>query len=126
MVLDLPTDAGGTMKTSRYLYLQTAHHKPIPYAPDARASTSSLLRYTAFQALAALCTRRADEHQRLGFGGPKNQTADLRTLKAAGVGWIVLHPHIDPDVAPTLKKRIEQDLGPATLETEEHFIWLLD
>ena len=49
MVLDLPTDAGGTMKTSRYLYLQTAHHKSIPYAPDAQASTSSLLRYTAFQ-----------------------------------------------------------------------------
>ena len=126
MVLDLPTDAGGTMKTSLYLYLQTAHHKSIPYAPDARASTSSLLRYTAFQELAALCTRRADEHQRLGFGGPKNQRADIRSLKAAGVRWIVLHPHIDPDASSTLADRIEQDLGPASLQTEEHFIWVLE
>ena len=57
-VLDLPTDSGSTMSASRYLYYQSLHHKPIPYAPDVRASTSSLLRYQSFRYLAAQCRRR--------------------------------------------------------------------
>ena len=47
-------------------------------------------------------------------------------LKAAGVRWIVLHLYIDPNVTPALKKRLEQDLGPATLESEDHLVWILD
>ncbi|MGC6507310.1 MAG: hypothetical protein ACON4U_02795 [Myxococcota bacterium] len=126
MVLDLPTDAGETMRTSRYLYYQTTHHKPIPYAPDVRASTSSLLRYGAFQELAALCQRRADEHQRLGFGQARGQEANVKSLAAAGVRWIVLHPDIDPSVTSTLKQRIEADLGPAPVQQDGVLVWKLD
>ena len=126
MVLDLPTDAGETMRTSRYLYYQTTHHKPIPYAPDVRASTSSLLRYTAFQELAALCQRRADEHRRLGFGHPSGKPTNVKSLSAAGVKWIVLHSDIDPKVTPDLKERLEKDLGPANLEQDGVLVWTLE
>ncbi|MDP6935231.1 MAG: hypothetical protein QGG40_20090, partial [Myxococcota bacterium] len=42
-ILDLPTDIGATMASSRYLVWQASHRRPIPYAPDARASTAALL-----------------------------------------------------------------------------------
>jgi hypothetical protein len=111
IVLDLPTDSGSTMRTSQYLFFQTHHQKGIPYAPDVRASTSNLLRNAAFRELAALCNRRADEHQRLGLGGPSSANSNLMGLKNASVGWIVVHHTIDPSVTQSLINRIEKDLG---------------
>lgn len=111
-VLDLPTDAGATMRTSRYLYWQAAGHGlPIPYAPDARASTAALIGAPAFQALAALCERRPDEQARMGTPPPGASTHPA-TLRSRGVRWIVLHPAVDPRSAGALRAALEADLGP--------------
>ena len=111
-VLDLPTDSGSTMKASKYLYYQTYHSKPIPYAPDVRASTSSLLRNNALKHC-KICRRRSDEQKALGFGGPQRGSQSLITLRDAKIGWIVLHKDIDPSVfaklSQPLKKNLERD-----------------
>jgi len=111
-VLDLPTDAGATMATSRYLFWQSAHRLPIPYGPDARASTCRLLLYPPFRALAALCRRRPDEHARLNLrsAGPGNHHP--AQLQRAGIRYIVLHHDIDPSVTGALRAALEDGLGP--------------
>ena len=123
-VLDLPTDAASTLRTSRYRYWQAAsHHRPIPYAPDARASTSALISAPAFQALAALCRRRPDEQARMGSPPPGASTHPA-TLAARGVRWIVLHPDVDPAVTDTLREALEADLGPGQ-DTDGTLVWEL-
>lgn len=124
-VLDLPTDSGSTMKASKYLYYQTYHSKPIPYAPDVRASTSSLLRNNAFKNIAKICRRRSDEQKALGFGGPQRGSQSLITLRDAKIGWIVLHKDIDPSVFAKLKSTIEKELGEG-IAASESIIWKLD
>lgn len=115
-VLDLPTDAGATMATSRYLYWQTAHGLPIPYAPDARASTASLLDDPFFRALASLCRRRPDEAAALRLEGipPELAAAEARPerLRDRGYRWIVLHQDLDPAAAPALEALLRAALGP--------------
>lgn len=116
-VLDLPTDAGETMATSRYLYWQAAHWRPIPYAPDVRASTSALIDRRAFRRLAALSPRRGDEDLRLDLiddpsdGNPAAEV--VGGLLDADIRWIVVHTSMDTDgrIAPTL----EGWLGPGTV-----------
>ena len=39
-VLDLPAEAGTSMKTSRYFWFQTEHERPIPYTPDVRLGST--------------------------------------------------------------------------------------
>lgn len=39
-VLDLPAEAGTSMRTSQYFWYQTKHKKPIPYTPDARIGST--------------------------------------------------------------------------------------
>lgn len=39
-VLDLPAEAGTTMRTSRWFWLQTAHGRPIPWTPDVRLGSA--------------------------------------------------------------------------------------
>lgn len=112
LVLDLPTDAGATMATSRYLYWQTSHNHPIPYAPDARASTASLLDDPGFRALAALCRRRPDEQQATGLDQVEGGALHPERLRDRGVRWIVLHPKLDPSVTPALETTVEVALGP--------------
>jgi len=124
-VLDLPTDSGSNMMASKYLYWQSYHNKGIPYAPDVRASTSSLLNNTAFRRLAALCTRRADEHQRLGLHNRSPGSTDPRTLSSQGYGWIVLHKNIDPTVYQQLLEVLQADLG-AGLTIDDATIWRLE
>ena len=99
------------MGSSRYLYWQAAHGKGIPYAPDARASTSSLLNNPAFRRLAALCSRRADEQQRLGLNNSAPGNQHPQSLAGEGIGWIVLHDQIDPIVSQQLREVIQADLG---------------
>ena len=123
-VLDLPTDSGSTMKASKYLYYQTYHKKPIPYAPDVRASTSSLLRNNAFKNIAKLCRRRSDEQKSLGFGGPQRGSQSLITLRDAQIGWIVLHKDIDPSVYDKIKTTIERELGEGMLSGDS-VLWRL-
>ncbi len=112
-ILDLPTDAGATMGTSRYLLYQSFHGRPVPYGPDARASTSALLPVPAFRRLAALCRRRPDEDRRLQLGRAGGDTR-LVGLRRKGVRWIVLHHDIDPEVAPALEAEIAGELGPGS------------
>ena len=124
-VLDLPTDSGSTMEASRYLYWQSYHGKGIPYAPDVRASTASLLNHPAFRRLAALCSRRPDEHQRLGLHNRSPGSSDPRTLSSLGYGWIVLHKEIDPTVYQQLLEVLQADLG-AGLTIDDATIWRLE
>jgi len=124
-VLDLPTDSGSTMRASQYLYWQTYHGKGIPYAPDVRASTASLLNHPAFRRLAALCQRRNDEHQRLGLHNRSPGSSDPRTLASLGYGWIVLHKKVDPTVYQQLLEVLQADLG-AGLTIEDATIWRLE
>ena len=124
-ILDLPTDSGYTMKASKYLYYQTYHKKPIPYAPDVRASTSSLLRHNAFKSIAQLCKRRKDEQMALGFGGPQRGSQSLITLRDAKIGWIALHKDIDPSVYEKLQQTIEREFGEG-IQTEGHSLWRID
>ena len=39
-VLDLPAEAGTSMRTSQYFWYQSKHKKPIPYTPDARIGST--------------------------------------------------------------------------------------
>ncbi|MDG1478884.1 MAG: hypothetical protein P8R54_04800 [Myxococcota bacterium] len=115
-VLDLPTDAGMTMATSRYLFWQSTHRLPISYGPDARASTSALLREPSFRVLAALCSRRPDEHARLNLssGGPGGSHPSR--LIRSKIRYIVLHHDIDPAVTEALRAELTGSLGPGAEE----------
>ena len=124
-VLDLPTDAGGTMGSSRYLYWQTYHEKGIPYAPDARASTSSLLNIPSFRRLAAMCTRREDENRALGLRNKAPGSDHMQMLRGHGIGWIVLHHNIDPLVVPALQESLQVDLGTGVM-IGNATVWRLD
>jgi hypothetical protein len=117
-ILDLPTDGGLTMSSSRYLVFQAHHRRPIPYAPDVRASTSVLIHEAAFRRLAALSSRRADEQARLGLSRSSGDT-DVRRLREMGYRWIVLHPRIGRDAAARLQAELESALGPGTAVGEE-------
>jgi hypothetical protein len=121
-VLDLPTDAGSTMRTSRYLVWQAAHGRPIPYGPDARASTSSLIHSPPFRKLAALSSRRADEQRRLNLGGNDPGSAHPNGLRSQGIRWIVVHRQIDPEAAERTISTLESDLGPG-VEVQDAVMW---
>ena len=122
-VLDLPTDSGSTMETSRYLYWQSSHHKPIPYGPDVRASTSSLLQYHSFRYLASLCTRRKDEQLALGLRNAKE--IPPTDLINANIGWIVLHKNIDPKATKELLPFLTRTLGEG-VEIGDSVRWRLE
>ena len=121
-VLDLPTDAGATMATSRYLFWQSVHRLPIPYGPDARASTCRLLAYPSFRALAALCRRRPDEHARLNLSSPGPGSRHPARLSQSRIRYIVLHHDIDPSVTDDLRAALEGSLG-AGAELEGATLW---
>ena len=117
-ILDLPTDAGETMATSRYLYWQTAHHRPIPYAPDARASTAALLDDPLFRQLASLSSRRLDEQDRLRLDIVAPGSGGAERLRDRGVRWVVLHRDLDPAAAPALEEALRAALGPGEVVGE--------
>jgi hypothetical protein len=111
-VLDLPPEAGPTMTTSRYLWWQTAHGKPIPYAPDVRALTSSLFEDVAFRKLAVFATVRADHEGRTKLPWPGPGEGRPMSLLYKGMRWIVVHPEIDPDAAAATEASLRSTLGP--------------
>jgi len=112
-VIDLPTDAGMTMGTSRYLYWQTIHQQPIIYAPDARAATSSILRVDWYRELASLSDRRIDGP---GQGLATFPQSDTNTVvKRAGdirVRWLVVHRQFEQ---PAVEEKVVEWLGPGTV-----------
>jgi len=120
-ILDLPTDAGATMATSRYLWWQAFHGRPIVYGPDARASTSPLIHDSAFRTLAAASTRRDDEAHRLQLGGAADRAA-TRSLRDIGLRWVVVHHDLDPEAGARLHAVLESELGPGS-RTGDTEIW---
>ncbi len=120
-VLDLPTDAGETMATSRYLWWQTAHGQPIVYGPDARASTSPLIHEPTFRTLAAASTRRTDEADRLQLEGAGERIA-TRSLRDMGIRWIVVHHDLDPEAGERLDTLLTDELG-AGARTGSTTVW---
>jgi len=121
-ILDLPTDAGYTMRTSRYLVWQAAHGRPIPYGPDARASTNALIHTPPFRKLASLSNRRTDEHKRLGLNAKDLGNTHPKGLRKQGIRWIVVHRQIDEEAAARTIASLEADLGPGT-EVQQAVIW---
>ena len=120
-LLDLPTDAGATMATSRYLAWQAVHRRPIPYGPDARASTNALLNESAFRPLARLSRRRADEGGRLGLDS-QQQAPHAFALADLGVRWIALHHDLDPEAAARIEVALTAELGPG-VRAGETVLW---
>lgn len=125
-VLDLPTDVGQTMGSSRYLWWQTGHWRPIPYGPDARASTSAVRHRSYFQELAIRCNRRGDEDTSLEFQDRVNSNNPTSELAQAydldGLGWVVLHPELDPDAAVELQAWMTQVAGAPT-QVDGALVW---
>ncbi|MFZ5475453.1 MAG: hypothetical protein ACOZNI_01655, partial [Myxococcota bacterium] len=94
-VLDLPAEVGDTMATSRYLVYQTASARPIPYRPDARAGTSSLLGVPAFQVLALPSMHRPEHRARVAAQVAGLADVDLGALVQKGVRWVVVHRELE-------------------------------
>ncbi len=95
LVLDLPGAVGNTMATSRYLVLQAAHGRPIPYRPDARASSASLLGVPVFQLFALASEPREEHRAMLQQPAGSIQTVDREDLARAGVGHVLLHRDLE-------------------------------
>jgi hypothetical protein len=95
VVLDLPGAVGNSMATSRYLILQTFHGRPIPYRPDARASSASLLEVPSFQILALASESREEHRAKLLTGLDRLRYVDRKGLVDAGVAEVVVHRDLD-------------------------------
>ena len=121
-VLDLPTDVGMKFITSRYLYWQAAHGKGIPYAPDARANTSSLMRSNYFLDLANQCQLRKGVKLPPSSRGWKH-TADIQRDK---IGWIIVHEDLDPITAPKLITILRNKLGEPTIQAGTATAWKIE
>jgi hypothetical protein len=95
-VLDLPPEVGATMTTSRYLTYQTVHGRPIPYRPDARGDTSTVLRFATFRVLAVMGGSRDDGHLRALWQSLDRVTSvESDELARAGFAWIVVHRDLE-------------------------------
>jgi hypothetical protein len=99
MVLDLPMEAGATMKTSQYFWFQTVHERPIPWTPDVRRGS----------------VRDPDVFWAAG----SNTLGENPVTPPAGAldhyALIVIHPEMEPDVAA----RWKDALGKRYVFTEE-------
>jgi hypothetical protein len=114
LVLDLPGAVGNTMATSRYLVLQAEHGRAIPYRPDARASSASLLAVPTFQLLALASESRQEHRAMLGPAVASLQTVDREDLARAGVSHVLVHRDLargGQRVAET-EQLLEQLYGP--------------
>jgi hypothetical protein len=94
-ILDLPSEVGATMATSRYLVYQTASTRPIPYRPDARAGTSSLLGIPSFWVLALPSVARPEHKRPLAAMVSQISSVSTADLPGKGIRWIVVHRELD-------------------------------
>jgi len=95
VVLDLPGAVGSTMATSRYLVHQTAHGHPIPYRPDARASSASLLGTRAFTLFTMASETRETHREMLIHQARRVRTVRRGELRDAGVSHVVVHRELE-------------------------------
>ena len=94
-----------------FLYRGDMEKEWRSYAPDARASTCSLIDDPFFRALAARCNRRADEAAALGLRAELGEALHPERLEDRGFRWIVLHPDLDPSASAELSTLLRQTLG---------------
>lgn len=126
IVLDLPGELGATMATSRYFLYQTAHGRPVPWSPDARSGTSSLLSISPVGVLfrASAATRAEATGRGAWASGGWPPSIDTGELCRAGVGWIVLHRELERGHQGTewLTATLTDWLGRPT-ELGSHLTW---
>ncbi len=125
-ILDLPAEVGATMATSRYLVYQTASALPIPYRPDARAGTSTLLNEPAFVALALPSIAREEHLAPLRRILAEQSTIDVQGLRNRGrVRWIVLHRELERGKEGTAETEglLEAWYGPPVEVRGTHAVW---
>ncbi len=94
-VLDLPGAVGNTMATSRYLVYQAYHRRPIPYRPDARASTSGLLGSSTFVPMVVASEWRVEHRGSLLLAAQNLSQVSPRELADRGIRWVVVHRSLD-------------------------------
>ena len=125
-ILDLPTEVGATMATSRYLVYQTASGLPIPYRPDARAGTSSLLNVPAFVALALPGIAREEHLTPLRKILALQSTLDVDSLRVRGrIRWIVVHRELERGSQGTAEteRLLAAWYGPPIEVRGTHAVW---
>ncbi len=94
-VLDLPSEVGRTMASSRYLYDQTVHSRPIPYVPDVRVFTSPLLHVLPGALLMSPSLPQSLRRDVLGSFLDGVQQVDTNDLVRAGIAHVVVHRELD-------------------------------
>ena len=113
-VLDLPAEAGTSMKTSQYFWFQTQHQRPIPYTPDARlGSTRDLETFKNFMA--------ADGIKEQAQTIPSQSQLHMRNL----YGLIVLHTQLEPNKVADYQRVLTDAFGHPQ-EEDGHLFWLLE
>jgi hypothetical protein len=95
MVLDLPGNVGEGMATSRYLTMQAYHGRSIPYRPDARAVTASLLGSHTFTALIAASENREEHSDQLQRELSRINVLRKNELHELGVSHVVVHRELE-------------------------------
>ncbi len=113
-ILDLPTDVGATMATSRYLFWQSAHRRPIPYGPDARASTSALLNESGAGPFAR-SSAAAGRMRRARLGLDNDGAPHVFGLADYGIRYIAVHRDLDPEAAARIEAALTRELGPGAV-----------
>lgn len=113
-VLDLPPEVGATMATSRYLTCQTVHGRPIPYRPDARGDTSTLLRFASFRVLAVMSASREAHRRALWQSLDRTTAVEPDELARAGFAWIVVHRELERggQHVAAMERQLERWFGP--------------
>jgi hypothetical protein len=113
-VLDLPAEAGTSMKTSQYFWFQTKHGKPIPYTPDARlGSTRDLETFKNF----------------IASDGVKEQPQNIPTQSQLHMrnlyGLVVLHSTLDPSKTADYLLYLSEAFGEPE-KSEDRYYWRLN
>lgn len=126
VVLDLPAEVGASMATSRYLAYQAAGGHPIPYRPDARAGTCSLLGTAPFWVLALPSLHRPEHRARLAQFVDALETVDVRLLVEQGVRYIVVHRELERGAqgVEQLERQLRAWLGEPAVDGS-HAVWTL-
>ncbi len=95
IVLDLPAAVGDTMATSRYLFAQTVHGRPIPYGPDPRAGNSTLASVSSLLPLLLVSSSRPEERAWMLPRTVGLARLDPQELVDFGLQWVVVHRELD-------------------------------
>lgn len=95
MVLDIPGNVGEGMDTSRYLTMQAYHQRSIPYRPDARGVTASLLGAHTFTVLIATSENRDFHREQLQRELSRITELRKNELHELGVSHVVVHRELE-------------------------------